>query len=372
MFLQNNIVFIGNSVTEHSKSVKHLNKRVINIDSFNDDDLVGENFINPDPCGLVNKDVISILKKLRLNKDDTLIIVSSDYGRDQNYYKLLQSFGKIIGNSYEAILKIQNQKDFTHKLRKNNINFPERFFSKDQIIEPVLIKNTYLSGGLGVKKYKNDYKLNNKDEYFEKFLEGQEYSVLFISNNQKEFKIVGVNKIYNKKTSYTDFCFSGACSNIILNEKQINYLNHMVNFFVHEYSLVGINGIDFIISKDIYFLEINPRITQTCFLYDDKFNNGYVEAHINSILDKNSSLNMSNSTETKFFENLFTKIHFNMNVDLNKFSFVSNIPQLDASIKPGEPICTINSKSDNEKKAKNLLLDNISLIKAELKNIEII
>ena len=43
-------------------------------------------------------------------------------------------------------------------LRKNNINFPERFFSKDQVIEPALIKNTYLSGGFGVKEYKNNYK----------------------------------------------------------------------------------------------------------------------------------------------------------------------------------------------------------------------
>ena len=372
MFPQNNIVFIGNSVTEHSKSAKHLNKRVINIDSFNDDDLIGENFINPDPYGLVNKDVISILKKLKLNKNDTVIIVTSDFARDRNYYELLQSFGKIIGNSHEDILKIQNQKNFTHKLKKNNINFPERFISKEQVIEPALIKNTYLSGGFGVKEYKNNYKINIKDEYFEKFLEGQEYSVLFISNNQKEFKIIGVNKIFNKKTHYTDFCFSGACSNITLNQKQTDYLNYIINFFVHEYNLAGINGIDFIISKDIYFLEINPRITQTCFLYDDKFIDGYIAAHINSILEKNFSFNEKILIETKFFENLFSKISFNINVDLNKFDFVSNIPQLDKSIESGDPICTINSKSDNEKKAKNLLLDNISLIKAELKNIEII
>ena len=164
MFPQNNIVFIGNSVTEHSKSAKHLNKRVINIDSFNDDDLIGENFINPDPYGLVNKDVISILKKLKLNKNDTVIIVTSDFARDRNYYELLQSFGKIIGNSHEDILKIQNQKNFTHKLKKNNINFPERFISKEQVIEPALIKNAYLSGGFGVREYKNNYKINIRDE----------------------------------------------------------------------------------------------------------------------------------------------------------------------------------------------------------------
>ena len=53
MFRQNNIVLIGNSVVEQSKSAAHLNKRVINIDSFNDRDLKGENYKNPDPYGLV-------------------------------------------------------------------------------------------------------------------------------------------------------------------------------------------------------------------------------------------------------------------------------------------------------------------------------
>ena len=45
MVPQNNLVFIGNSLVSISQSVKKLNKRVINIDSFNDTDLVGENFI---------------------------------------------------------------------------------------------------------------------------------------------------------------------------------------------------------------------------------------------------------------------------------------------------------------------------------------
>ena len=74
--------------------------------------------------------------------------------------------------------------------------------------------------------------------------------------------------------------FFNAYSNINLSKKQLNYLKMMINFFIKEFNLIGINGIDFIISNDIYFLEINPRITQTCFLYDRNFTNGYIAAHI--------------------------------------------------------------------------------------------
>ena len=80
MFRHKNIVLIGGSVVEQSKSLKYyLNKRVINIDYFNDEDLIGENYKNSNPYGFVNDEVISILKKLKLPKDDTLILVSSDY-----------------------------------------------------------------------------------------------------------------------------------------------------------------------------------------------------------------------------------------------------------------------------------------------------
>ena len=76
MFHQTNIVLIGNSLVEQSKSIAHLNKRVINIDSFNDEDLIGENYKNSNQFGLVNDEVLIILKNLNLNKrNNTLFVI---------------------------------------------------------------------------------------------------------------------------------------------------------------------------------------------------------------------------------------------------------------------------------------------------------
>lgn len=116
MFPQNNIVLIGNSVVEQSKSIAHLKKRVINIDSYNDEDLIGEAYKNPNPYGLVNDDVLSILKDLNLKKSETLIIVSSGYERGKNFHKELQSYGKIIGNSSKTIKNLQDHKSLILKL----------------------------------------------------------------------------------------------------------------------------------------------------------------------------------------------------------------------------------------------------------------
>ena len=130
MFHQTNIVLIGNSLVEQSKSIAHLKKRVINIDSFNDEDLIGENYKNSNHFGLVNDEVLLILKNLNLNKNETIIIVCSDYERDKDYYSLLKSYGRIIGNSQRTILKTQDYENLSKKLKKNNIKFPRKIFPK--------------------------------------------------------------------------------------------------------------------------------------------------------------------------------------------------------------------------------------------------
>ena len=372
MFPQNNIVLIGNSVVEQSKSIAHLKKRVINIDSYNDEDLIGEAYKNPNPYGLVNDDVLSILKDLNLKKSETLIIVSSDYERGKNFHKELQSYGKIIGNSSKTIKNLQDHKSLILKLQRNNIKTPEIFSDIKGIHKSVLIKNSYMSGGLGIKKLKDDSEKCSKDEYYQKYIEGPVFSILFISDNKKNYKIIGVNKIYNKKTMFSDFCFSGALSNVEINEDQTQCLKNMINFFINDYDLVGINGIDFIINKDVYFLEINPRITQTCFLYDKAFNDGFIDAHINASLNDILLVDKKKCSHIACFENLFAYSSFVIKTDLKEFSFVSNIPKINNHIEVGEPICTINSISDDEKKAKKLLLDNISLVKDKLITAEII
>jgi len=375
MFRQNNIVLIGNSVVEQSKSIAHLNKRVINIDSFNDRDLKGENYKNSDPYGLVNDDVISTLQSLELAKEDTLILVSSGYDSSNDFYEQLKKFGMIISNSYKSISDIQNNSNLIAKLKSNNIKTPEIFsLEQSKNEEKVIIKNSSSAGGFGIKIFNKNLNQDTLEnyEYCQKFIKGQAYSILFISNKDKKFEIVGVNKIFNKKTLHTNFCFSGAKSNIKLNKKQIQYLERVIEFFISEYKLIGLNGIDFIISNDIYFLEINPRITQTCFLYNNSFEHGFVKAHIDAFLNKDlpSIKNIDNTSVA--FETLFSNTKFIFNHCLLEYDFISNIPEVNTIINVGDPICAVNITSEDGKKVNKLLSDNISLIKNKLTNIEII
>ena len=372
MFPQNNLVFIGNSLVSISQSVKKLNKRVINIDSFNDTDLVGENFINSDQRGYVNQDVLLVLEKLNLRKNDTLIVVSGEYDSDKDYYNALSEFGYIAGNKQSTIQEIYNHEKLFSKLSKNNIKFPKKI-SPDEAKKSknFLKKNFYSSGGLGIQK-NIIQKQKKKTDFYQAYIEGDVFSIIFISNKDKKFSIVGVNKIFSKNTNLSDFTFSGARSNVSLDKKYMKRLEHMINFFVSEYGLVGINGIDFIIKDDIYFLELNPRLTQTCFMYDDLFFNGFIEAHIEACAQNSISFNLKDRVISYAFETMFAKNSFKFNLDLDKFNFLMNIPHKNTFIEVGHPICTICIKSTKTDDLQMLLKEKVDFFKRELNNAEIV
>ena len=374
MFPQNNIVLIGNSVTEHSKSLLHLKRRVINIDTFNDSDLLGENYKNSNKYGYVNQNVVSILRNLKLNNKDTIIIVTSGYENNKNYFNILQKYGIVIGNNLKTFFNVNCNDSLFQSLKKNKIYFPEVLNASQKINGKFLKKNIYLSGGFGIKKFNSysDLITHDKNEYFQKYIRGQVYSILFISTNNKKFKIIGINKIFSKKTVFSDYTFSGAVSNVSLNDDQLIYLNKVIKFFINEYGLVGINGIDFVVNKEIFFLEVNPRITQTCYLYENNFYNGYVCAHINSILNNKLPIIYKKINSYMYFETLFANTSFFYNYNLSKYNFVSNIPKKNTYIELGEPICTITVASSKKSLLNKIMLNNISLIKNELKDIEII
>jgi len=372
MYYQNNIIIIGNSVVEHSKSLKKLNKKVINIDSFNDQDLQGENYLNSNSFGFVNDDVLEIIQTLNLEREDTIIIVASGYEDKRNYDEDLKKYGYLASNNQKIFADIKYSEFLFNRLIKSGIKVPKSYSFQVHNDTKKLIKNKNLSGGYGIKSYTNNYTLAD-NEYIQEFITGNVYSILFIVNKKKEYKLIGINKIFNKKTKNTNYCFSGAISNIKIKSSYLELLNNIINFFINNYDLVGINGIDFVIKdRNIYFLEINPRLTQTCFMYDEYFKLGYVNAHIDSIINDKIPCIVNQDNSSYAFETIFAKENFKYNYDLLKYDFVSNVPEMNCYIEAGNPICTIRVKSYGEKKADKLLSDNILLIKKELNNIEII
>ena len=119
----------------------------------------------------------------------------------------MQQYGKIIGNDYNTILKLKDHVNLSKKLKKHKIKYPKRFFLKENFKKTVLIKNSFLSGGLGIKEYKSNIDIYKNEEYFEEYIEGQAYSVLFISNKNKNLRLLVLIKFLIKKQRIVIFVF---------------------------------------------------------------------------------------------------------------------------------------------------------------------
>lgn len=369
MHQKSDVIIISSSATEHANSLLKSGFKKENIyclDYFNDTDLnTNKYLLRSESVEEINKylkDINSISKKNR-----NTLIITKDLYLDKFYNSTIFKNLSYKGNEFSTILQLKNIKDLFFHLNQIKIKTPDTYFSvPKKNLKNYIKKNIYGTGGTHIKLLEKDKVIElSKEEYIQEFINGQTYSVIFLCDAEKNFQIIGVNKIYYKKTTMSDFVFSGADSNISLQDHLEKEINKIISFFISSYNLIGINSFDFVVNNDdLFFLEINPRITETCFMYDHLFENGYINAHINSFTSK-----LKNIVKNKSFfgfEHLFANEDIVINDSFPNVNYISNVPKLYSKIKSGEPLCTVHAGSVSKNDLSKSLDRNSSFIKSKL------
>lgn len=243
----------------------------INQDNIN----LFDNFNNIDIIISKNKSQSSYFKKLinlKLNEHDYFLIIAPETNN------LLYQITKIlenknlnnIGCSSNCIKKTANKWLLHNNLKNTSIKLAESYLIGENELDldrkffPAVIKTKYSAGSeLKIVKSKKDFKnLNIKDykgQIIQKIINGIPGS-LSIAANSKKMKILSFNKqIINPD----NFSYLGSIINYKFPEdKKINQLTKIIK---QKYpNLNGYFGIDFIFNeKEVYLLEINPRITSS-------------------------------------------------------------------------------------------------------------
>tara|TARA_Y100000590_G_C15702777_1_gene1007422 strand:- start:786 stop:1907 length:1122 start_codon:yes stop_codon:yes gene_type:complete len=368
MHQKSDVIIISSSAIEHANSLlkSGFNKKNIYcLDNFNDEDLnVNKYLLTSESAEELDK-YLKIIDSASKKNTNTLIITKDLY-IDKFYKSSIFRKLKFRGNKFSTIIQLKNIKDLYSQLKELKIKTPDTYFNPpEENMDYYIKKHIYGSGGTHIKSLEKESKIKlDKGEYVQKFIKGQTYSVVFICDIESNFKIIGINEIYYKKTSTLDFVFSGAYSNVRVSTHIQKKINRIIDFFVSNYNLIGINSFDFIVNDDLFFLEINPRITETCFMYDHMFENGYINAHINSF--KSTLNNISNNKFFFGFEHLFADEDIVIKDSFPDVNYISNIPKLNTKIKSGEPICTVHANSVSEKDLRRILDRNSSFIKNKL------
>jgi len=182
----------------------------------------------------------------------------------------------LTGNPPEVFARLNDKADFFSTLSRLTIPFPETRFT----VPPDgdwLVKPKRGQGGLGIKRHGKGF--DHPDCYWQSYQAGVPHSTLFLADGDR-VKIVGFNRQWTTGLGGgQEFVFSGIINHAEIPEALQSTIRGWVEKLVLEFSLRGLNSLDFILAGErAYILEINPRVSASMQLYDADLLRQHIEA----------------------------------------------------------------------------------------------
>lgn len=206
------------------------------------------------------------------------VIYGAGFEADTGLLEILNVQNNLFGNSPELVLNLKHPTTFFGLLHILNMPFPQVRLTAPSDADGWLAKTIGATGGTHVASAQG---VSANDQiYFQQFEAGRNLSVLFLADG-KQSRIVGFNEQLVQRVGSSPYCYSGAISHARMPDELKSQIAAKLDLLVETTGLVGLNGIDFILRDEKYFvLEINPRPTATMELYDADFPQGLLHAHV--------------------------------------------------------------------------------------------
>ncbi|WP_264694067.1 ATP-grasp domain-containing protein [Candidatus Nitrosacidococcus sp. I8] len=270
-------------------------------------------------------------------------------GGIENHLELLKELNKkwiLLGNTY---YQVKNLKDFTYffpLLEELSIPTPQIQIHPPSHPEGWLYKSVYGTGGSHIRLANQCAFTSDSGYYFQKKINGQAGSVLFLANG-KYCQIIGYNLLIIAPTKTTPYRYGGIFAPFKLSYSNRTLLKKYIEKIVLTTELRGLNGLDFIQDKNekIWVLEINPRPPAAMDLYQDLFNP--LSAHINGCLGNTLPIKIKSIAQTQGFIILYAPYDLIIPSYITWPNFCHDYPANGSVINQGDPICTIHAKGAN-------------------------
>jgi len=350
MFTKNhNIVIISSSARAHAQSVSLSGPTIYTIDQFSDLDLSQKRHKKLDlESPQFFNDLLEYFRLLALPLMNTKIILGSGMEKWADSFSLLSEYGEVLGNAPNNYEICNNHKVFLNLLTKLDIKYPTTLFSKPENDTKWLQKSNYSNGGAHVQWLRNVKKQHQHDVYYQKYIHGVPISVLFLSDGL-EHSVIGISKMLASSDNlHHPFKYTGAISDFNVNMKNISLINEIISKLVTTLKLVGLNGIDCIISDNLYVLECNPRLTATCELYSSRLKNGYLYAHMSAVKGKMCQPLLSKNQLFYGHRILYATKSFTLPASITWPQWINDIPQKEAQIQKYLPVCSVFASANTQ------------------------
>jgi predicted ATP-grasp superfamily ATP-dependent carboligase len=344
-----NILVVGVNTRSVASSLKKLGYNIYSADYFGTCDL--QECVNEyksilkqktyQSCGYFtenfNSGCLDELAKDFVDSSDYVICLAGAF--PENYPKK-----KIIGN--KTVEDIENKYKLYKRL-KNEFNLPKTFYVSDmgeacEIInnypdKKFILKPINGSGGYGIKNWeKKDEFIDLKEFILQELIEGLNISVSVLSTGSQSHTILTSEQIIGEVNLGQKEVY-GYCGNIapLLDDKGAAMMGEdVINFL----SLMGSNGVDFILrNDDLFLIEVNPRLQGTLECAEASLGINMMNAHMEAC----NGVMMDVPTPKKFAVKMIIHNRERSLVGDLRFKGIHDIPLENVIIEKGEPLVTV-------------------------------
>jgi len=301
----------------------------------------------------------------------------------ENYPKLVEAFSQqkqLLGNPPDVLKRVRNWSKLFEVLNKAGFCTPETWYSLNgRQPDPQrnwLQKPRRGGGGQHVQVWKEGQSMG-RGMLLQEQIEGRVCSVQFVANGKEAVLLSLTEQLVGR----SEFGAQGFmyCGNILpLPEKSedaaiLDQARQIVNLLTREFALVGLNGMDFILSGgEIYPIEVNPRFTAAMELVESAYGLPIFDLHMKALsqeeLPEFDLKKVWQPTNRYFAKTILyaEKDGWAPNTKAWMERGLRDVPHPGGRLVQGKPICTILTSADTPADCLADLTDQAEAIQGEI------
>jgi uncharacterized protein len=281
------------------------------------------------------------------------LVYGSGFENDTELLDRLADDRRLFGNSTAVVRRTKDPLHFFSLLKKWAIPHPDIATNRPDDPSGWLAKKIGGSGGAHVTRA-DELSDPDSQHYFQRFVEGKNYSVSFLADGERAV-VVGFNEPWSIALGDWPFCYLGAINHVPLPTVMTERVQRDLNVIVRETELVGLNGMDFIVSGENYFvIEVNPRPSGTLDLYDADCPEGLFHWHTQAS-DGVMPARLLTQKTIRAHAVVYTDRPFALAPDVQWPSWCSDIPEPGSRFEARMPVCMVHAAGEDHEQVRALL-----------------
>jgi uncharacterized protein len=196
--------------------------------------------------------------------------------------------------------------------------------------------------------------------YYQQQCAGEPYGCLFLADGSHA-QLIGFHQQWCAPSIAQQYRFGGAVSQAEISDEVAKKIEVYVQAITRHFGLRGINSLDFLLNNnELNILEVNPRLSTSLQLYSAKKGNLFA-AHVQACLGQAIDWPIVDK-KSRAMQVIYTNKTAHVPAEMDWPDWVADVPQPNAEIAAGAPICTVLADARSAKLAHKKLMQRVALL----------